>query len=437
MGRNAHIVSMWIYAAVIRLLAQFGHAKARGWIQMRQGNAARLIEATEALPRGSRWMWFHCASVGEFEQARPVMEAWRERHPEDAFLLTFYSVSGWNAFARRGMPGWRATDHVSALPLDVPGKVNAYLRAAKGASGEAGVRGMLCAKYDVWPILTSALVENGVATGVFAAHVIPGRWPFRMGGAFQQAAWRRLSMVSVQTETSVELLRSHGIAAEVHGDPRFDRVLQAVEAHQMDSALEQWVGGRPCLVVGSGWAPEMEAALKAWQPGLCAVVVPHEWTAKSIDDLRKKWEARDAQPVVWSVCRGADSRAAIPHGDVLLVDTVGELLGLYAVADIALVGGGFGKGVHNTLEPAAHGAVVLVGPEVGRFREVKELERAGGLVICSDEHELTQQLHRMWSRTEEVRQAGAIAQAYARSSSGAGIRIAAAWENHLVSEQAS
>jgi len=437
MGRWMHILVIGAYGAAIRALARMGHAKAKGWVRMRENSFTELQEATQKLPQGTRWMWFHCASAGEFEQARPVMEVWRERNPEDALLLTFYSASGWDTFARRGMPGWRATDHLSAMPLDLPGPVNAFLRAATGESGWGKVRGMLCAKYDVWPVLTSALVQRGIPVGVFAAHVLPGRWPFRAGGGFQQDAWRQLPMVSVQTESSVDALHAYGVPSEVHGDPRFDRVLQAVEAHQPDAELVKWVGGRPCLVVGSGWSPEMLAAMKAWQPGLCAVVVPHEWTTHGIEEQRKNWEAQGAQPVVWSACRGTDSRASIPQGDVLLVDTVGELLGLYAVADVALVGGGFGKGVHNTLEPAAHGAFVLVGPEVGRFREVKELELAGGLAVSETQQVLIQKLREVWAHSEEGKASGLRALAYARSSRGAGERIAVAWEKHLVRGQGS
>jgi 3-deoxy-D-manno-octulosonic-acid transferase len=267
--------------------------------------------------------------------------------------------------------------------------------------------------------------------------VIPGRWPFRMGGQFHRRAWSVLSLILVQTESSVAALSDHGLAAEATGDPRFDRVLQSVEAHEADAALERWVNNRPCLVAGSAWAPECEAAREAWIPGRCAVVVPHEWTESWVASESKKWEEAGARPVVWSVERGDDARTELSEADVLIVDTVGELLGLYAVADVALVGGGFGAGVHNTLEPAAYGAFILVGPQVGRFREVKELQRAGGLQVCADRKELVNRLHAVWNANLEVAESGARAQAYARSNQGAGERIARAWEKRLEGEGSS
>lgn len=437
MGKLVYMLVMHTYGWAIGLFAVMGHRKAQGWKRMRRGSVSRLAEATENLPGGQRWMWFHCASVGEFEQARPVMEAWRNRHPQDAFLLTFYSFSGWDAFAKRSMPGWRETDHVSALPLDTPGQVRPFLDAAQGASGASAIRGALLAKYDVWPVWVEALNERSVPVGLFAAHVIPGRWPFRMGGQFHRRAWSVLSLILVQTESSVAALSDHGLAAEATGDPRFDRVLQSVEAHEADAALERWVNNRPCLVAGSAWAPECEAAREAWIPGRCAVVVPHEWTESWVASESKKWKEAGARPVVWSVERGDDARTELSEADVLIVDTVGELLGLYAVADVALVGGGFGAGVHNTLEPAAYGAFILVGPQVGRFREVKELQRAGGLEVCADRKELVNRLHAVWNTNLEVAESGARAQAYARSNQGAGERIARAWEKRLEGEGSS
>ncbi len=431
MVRLVHILAMLAYGSTVRLLAALGHRKANGWLNMRCDALSKLTQATANLSSGQRWMWFHCASVGEFEQARPVMEAWRVRHPMDAFLLTFYSPSGWDAFANRGMAAWRDSDHVSALPLDTPGHVGAFLDAAHGTSDESNIRGVLLTKYDVWPVWIEELKRRYVPAGLFAAHVIPGRWPFRMGGGFHRRAWSNLSLILVQTESSVAVLSAEGLVAETTGDPRFDRVLQAVDEHQSDVALERWVGNRPCLVAGSAWDPEHEAVRETWLPGRCAVVVPHEWTASSVAQECAKWEAVGALPIVWSANRTEDSRAELPAGDVLIVDTIGELLGLYAVADVALVGGGFGAGVHNTLEPAAHGAFIAVGPRVSRFREIEELQRAGGLQVCGDQEELVSRLHSVWNADSEVHDSGARAKAYAQSNRGAAERIVLAWEKRL------
>lgn len=428
MGHWVHAVAMRLYRAFIRLAAAAGHAKAGGWMAMRDGGLDALRNAESRLSKGQQWMWFHCASVGEFEQARPVMEAWRTLHPDDAFLLTFYSPSGWAAFAKRQPLWWRPTDHVAALPLDVSSSVRAFLSAA---GGSARLRGLLFAKYDVWPVLVHALQEMNVPVGLFAGHVLPGRWPFRWGGAYQRSAWRTFRGLWVQNEQSVQTLAGFGIAAEAAGDPRFDRVLQAVSEHEPDSELVAWIGGRPCAVIGSAWEAEVAAALDAWAPGACMIVVPHEWSSASIQAQSTQCGSKNATPVVWSEHRAADARADLPPGDVLLVDAMGELLDLYAVADVAVVGGGFGQGVHNTLEPAAHGAGVLVGPRVGRFAEVAALQAAGALRVCSTARELSEAIASALANRERSEASGRAARAFSLQHAGAGQRIAQGWGDAL------
>lgn len=410
------------------MAATCGHAKARGWLTMREGRLKALGVATSRLKPGQQWMWFHCASVGEYEQARPVMEAWRSLHPGDAFLLSFYSASGWDVFARRQPEWWTAADHVTAMPLDVRASMRSFVQAAGGAER---LRGLLFAKYDAWPTLVAELIRARAPVGLFAGHVLPGRWPFRWGGGYQRQAWKAMRRVWVQTEASLTTLSAYGVNAEVAGDPRFDRVLDAVGQHQPDQALQMWVNDRPCFVVGSAWQPEWDAAREAWQEGQCAIVVPHEWTAESIAAEASRWEVMGARPVVWSAHRSADARAALPEGDVLIVDAMGELLDAYAVADVAVVGGGFGAGVHNTLEPAAHGKRILVGPQVGRFAEVAALETAGALSVCDSPTTLREAIQSALQNVDVSRRAGFKAAKYAHQNAGAGIAIAEGWSNAL------
>lgn len=410
------------------MAAACGHRKAHGWLTMRQGRLEALRDATSRLNPGQQWMWFHCASVGEYEQARPVMEVWRSLHPGDAFLLSFYSASGWDAFTRRQPEWWAADDYVTAMPLDVRGSMRSFVQAAGGADR---LRGLLFAKYDVWPTLVAELTRARIPVGLFAGHVLPGRWPFRWGGGYQRQAWKAMRGVWVQTEASLPTLSAYGVNAEVAGDPRFDRVLDAVEQHERDQALQSWVNNRPCLVVGSAWQPEWDAARAAWQEGQCAIVVPHEWTAEGIATEVSRWEAMGARPVVWSAHRSKNARAVLPEGDVLIVDAMGELLDAYALADVVVVGGGFGNGVHNTLEPAAHGKRILVGPEVGRFAEVAALEAVGALSVCNSPSVLGEVIQTALRDVEASRHQGAKAAAYAHQHAGAGKAIAQGWSEAL------
>ena len=419
---------MRLYRAGICLAAVCGHAKARGWLAMREGRLEALGVATSRLKPGQQWMWFHCASFGEYEQARPVMEAWRSLHSGDALLLSFYSASGWDAFTRRQPEWWTASDHVTAMPLDVRASMRSFVEAAGGAEC---LRGLLFAKYDVWPTLVAELTQSHVPVCLFAGHILPGRWPFRWGGGYQRQAWKAMRRVWVQNEASLTTLSDYGINAEVAGDPRFDRVLDAVGQHQPHQALQTWVNDRPCLVVGSAWQPEWDAARTAWQEGQCAIVVPHEWTAEGIATEVSRWGAMGAIPVVWSADRSKDARAALPEGDVLIIDAMGELLDAYAVADVVVVGGGFGNGVHNTLEPAAHGKRILVGPEVGRFAEVAALAATGALSVCDSTSALRKAIHLALGNLETSRRQGAKAAAYAHKNTGAGMAIAKGWSDAL------
>jgi len=428
MGGFWHGIAMRVYRVGIGLAAACGHAKASGWLAMRKGRLEALGVATSRLKPGQQWMWFHCASVGEYEQARPVMEAWRSLHPGDAFLLSFYSASGWDAFTRRQPEWWTAADHVTAMPLDVRASMRSLVQAAGGAER---LRGLLFAKYDVWPTLVSFLTQARVPVGLFAGHVLPGRWPFRWGGGYQRQAWKAMRRVWVQTEASLTTLSTYGVNAQVAGDPRFDRVLDAVAQHQPDQALQTWVNDRPCLVVGSAWQPEWDAAREAWQEGQCAIVAAHEWTAASIAAEASRWEAMGARSVVWSAHRSKDARAALPEGDVLIVDAMGELLDVYAVADVVVVGGGFGNGVHNTLEPAAHGKRILVGPEVERFAEVAALEATGALSVCNSPSAVREAIQVALLDVEASRRAGAKATEYAHQNAGAGMAIARGWTEAL------
>ena len=428
MGGFWHGLVMRLYRVGIGLAAACGHAKARGWLAMREGRLEGLGVATARLKPGQQWMWFHCASVGEYEQARPVMEAWRSLHPGDAFLLSFYSASGWEAFTRRQPEWWTAADHATAMPLDVRASMRSFVQAAGGAER---LRGLLFTKYDVWPTLVAFLTQARVPVGLFAGHVLPGRWPFRWGGGYQRQAWKAMRRVWVQTEASLPTLSAYGVNAEVAGDPRFDRVLDAVGQHQPDKALQSWVNNRPCLVVGSAWQPEWDAVRAAWQEGQCAIVVPHEWTAEGIATEASRWEAMGARPVAWSAHRSKDARAALPEGDVLIVDAMGELLDAYAVTDVVVVGGGFGNGVHNTLEPAAHGKRILVGPNVGRFAEVAALEKTGALSVCNSPSAMCQAIQTALQDVEATRHAGLKAAEYAQQNAGAGMAIAQGWSNAL------
>ena len=431
MSRFFHALMMHGYRSAIEVAAVFGNAKARAWLDMRKGNLERIQLATAALSSGEKWVWFHCASVGEFEQAQPVMKSLRENDESLRFLLTFYSPSGWHSFANRKPSWWRNSDASAAMPLDTSTEVRNFLNAMTpvGASAPA-VQLLALAKYEVWPVLIHEIKKHA-PVALFAGHVIPGRWPFRAMGGFHREAWRNLSKVLVQSESSVAELRRWDIAAEKAGDPRFDRVLDSVAmVHaQPNKGLQDWVGKRPCLVVGSAWEAESRIAQAAWSLGMACIVVPHEWDARWAKQQQLAWKKCGATAIVWSELHdetlSAESDASFPQSDVVLLDAMGQLMHAYGVGQLALVGGGFGKGVHNTLEPAAHGLAIWTGPKVGRFAEVRGLMDCGALETAQSEVGCAEALSTAWGNSELLKKRGLAARQYAQRNAGAGPQIAA------------
>jgi 3-deoxy-D-manno-octulosonic-acid transferase len=441
MGRLIHICVMRLYSWAIGLAAATGNAKARGWLAMRQGNLDRVEKATQTLMGGEKWVWFHCASVGEFEQAQPVMKALRDHNDARSvtrdlrFMLTFYSFSGWERFANHQPEWWKELDAVAALPLDTASNVRAFLKALTppGASHPA-MHFLALSKYEVWPELIRQ-VSPEASVALFAGHVIPGRWPFRYWGGYHREAWQQLSKVLVQSDASVAELARWGIAAKAMGDPRFDRVLEAekVLGDPSISPMRQWVGDRDCLVVGSGWDPEFRIAQKSWVPGRACIVVPHEWDEHWAKRQQAEWKERGADAIIWSEILGSDAQRAVsfPEADVILLDAMGQLMHAYGAGGLALVGGGFGKGVHNTLEPAAHGVAIWTGPEVGRFAEVQGLQECGALVVASSESDCAEELASSWGDSQRYQKMGASAQNFVNGHAGSGSRIASELQQFL------
>jgi 3-deoxy-D-manno-octulosonic-acid transferase len=280
------------------------------------------------------------------------------------------------------------------------------------------------AKYDVWPELIAQLKPYAPLV-LFAGHVIAGRWPFRLGGSFHRNAWKNLNKVLVQIESSVVELERWGIEAAAVGDPRFDRVLEAetsVRANS-DQSLKEWVGHRMCLVVGSAWKAESRIAQAAWTSGKACIVVPHEWDSNWAEGQKDEWAKRGAKAIVWSEFRstGVEDSKTIPEADVILLDAMGHLMDAYGAGHFALVGGGFGKGVHNTLEPAAHGLAIWTGPHVGRFAEVQALQDCAALESMKNEDACVQSINVAWEDPERIQKMGSAARKYAAQNAGAGL----------------
>jgi 3-deoxy-D-manno-octulosonic-acid transferase len=383
-----------------------GNPKARLWCQGRRNWPALVRQRVEACPHKGPSIWVHASSLGEFEQARPVIEALRARLPEARIWLTFFSPSGYEV---RKL--YAAASGVFYLPLDTPPNARKWV-------GLLQPQLALFAKYDLWPHLLAELARKQVPALLFSAHPrAHSAWFGRWGRWLYGPALRSLAHTYVQTEADAELFRKAGYTrVTAVGDTRFDRVWTVAQTASPQEWVTQWAGDAPVLVAGSTW-PQDETLL--WQalqaPELRAIrllLVPHEVDAAHIQATLARVGGHAPRYTQLRENPGTDSR-------VLVVDAVGLLSGLYREAWVTYVGGGFGSGIHNTLEPSAHGKPVIFGPKHQRFREAGELMAAGAAVEVRSAEDLRNVLIRWLNEPQTCATAGEAAQAYVQANCGA------------------
>ena len=349
------------------------------WRPRRDGKVAKLAAGQyEALSRlksmvepGARYIWIHAASLGEFEQGRPLIEKIKRERPELKVLLTFFSPSGYEV--RKNYP---EADIVLYLPLDTPGNVRMWLETVKPEA-------VIFVKYEFWGNYLSELKRRAIPTYIVSAIFRPGQIFFRpWGGPFRKmlGCFNRLF---VQDRRSQELLA--GVDVEnvtVAGDTRFDRVT-AIRAKRRDIAsVELFKSAHPdayTLVVGSSWEKDEDVYVPVLKKhdNVCAIIAPHEFDKDRLSAMRRRLGS-DSTMLFSDFERlyKEDSKAAAKVASAiryLIIDCYGLLSSLYRYADIAYVGGGFGVGIHNINEAAVYGIPVIFGPNYAKFNEAVEL----------------------------------------------------------------
>ena len=399
-----------LWAWLLRLLAGLGHARAQSRVAIRK-------EGHDAVLRGSDapCMWFHVSSLGELEQAIPVMQAYRALHPDTLWLLTVYSPSAWHPLQAKGVAtvvdGWRESDVLAVLPDDFPSTWRTWL-------GALNLRGLALAKYDLWPNLLAACQERNIPIHVFAAapsSTRPNPTPST------PALWRLASTISVQDAAAADAFAQIDLSDKVSidGDPRVERVL--TRSANPDKVWTDWAASAGQVVVaGSTW-PEEERALRSmdWHPQRRLVLVPHDISESHLADLDRQWEGGAIRASAWLDL----DDAARALWSVVIVDSTGMLFDLYRIGTVAVVGGGHGTGLHNVLEPASAGLPIVTGPDLGAFREAHALEGLGALT-AGEVADLTT----AWlADAASCRQFGQAGKAWLESQRGASERIVARW----------
>lgn len=366
-----------LYWLGIRLAALFGHKKAG---LMVRGHKEVWRKLREALLPGDRVAWFHAASLGEFEQGRPLMERLRREHPEYKILLTFFSPSGYEV--RKNFEG---ADVIVYLPIDTPLNARRFVREAQPTVA-------FFIKYEFWRNYIEQLHRAGAPLYSVSSIFRPGQYFFRWYGLGTARTLRLISHFFVQNEESIELLRKIGIdEASVVGDTRFDRVIDIKHAAKELPLVEEFVAPRAdaahqaadcthertphVLIAGSSWGPDEDIIIPYFNahPELRLVLAPHVVNDEHLRQIESKLTRPAAR---YSQLQKGETKAA--EADCLIIDCYGLLSSIYRYATVAYVGGGFGVGIHNVPEAAVYGLPVIIGPNNKRFREAQDLLAAGG-----------------------------------------------------------
>ncbi len=398
MLRVAYGAAMYVMTGLIRLAA-FWNPAARLWVDGRRDWQASLARFPKK--KGKR-IWFHVASLGEFEQARAVIEGLRQKRPDIDIFLTFFSPSGYAQ--RKDYPH----AHVHYLPADVPGNAGRWI---DGLAPDMAV----FVKYDLWPGYVHTLVDRHIPTLLIAAHWTPDQRIASWSNPLVRHWLKRFDKIFLQRGDHLEAFRARGYHnLAVAGDTRVDRCLQLPD--ESSTRLPQSVRdiGRLDLVAGSTWGPDEELLFAATRdrPGRYAIV-PHDVSGAHLDKIMALAPGECVRLSAW--------QPEMPF-KYLLIDRIGLLAHLYALADAAYVGGGFGKGIHNTLEPMAFGIPVIVGPRHDRFPEAVDAIRLGGMFAVDDEDSLRNILDRLSERAFRDR-AGAAGREYLEAQRGASARL--------------
>jgi 3-deoxy-D-manno-octulosonic-acid transferase len=396
-------IGMWLMVIGLKILAIFDR-KAQAGVDGRRDIFEKI---RNAVAPDDKTIWIHCASLGEFEQGRPVIETIKTHHPGYKILLTFFSPSGYEI--RKNYPG---ADHIFYLPLDTSDNARKFVDMVKPEIA-------IFVKYEFWLNYLSCLRESGCRTfiisAIFRRDSVFFKW---YGGIFRQAL-KGFEKLFVQDNNSKELLASIGIDIDnviVSGDTRFDRVAEVRKSAIPIPTVAAFTEGHKTVVAGSTWPPDDELLLELARrhPDTRFVIAPHETAEERVEKLISLCPENKA---VRFTKVGTES---IPsHIQIMVIDTIGILSSIYAYADVSYIGGGFGVGIHNTLEAAVYGLPVAFGPNYGKFKEACDLIEIGAATSVTNMEELDAWLSRLWTDPELLESTGRKAGEYVSSHTGA------------------
>ncbi len=400
-------IGIYLYALIVRLVAAFGHRKARAMVRG-QHDTWRILR--EKINPNERYIWFHAASLGEFEQGLPLIERLRREQPARKILLTFFSPSGYEV-----RKDYKGADVVCYLPFDSPTAARRFIKLARPEMA-------FFIKYEFWRNYIDVLFKKSIPIYSVSSIFRPGQIFFRWYGRKYARCLRRITHFFVQNERSVELLRSIGVTDNVTivGDTRFDRVIDIRNIAKSLPIVEQFAqaqDGAPqpfVLVAGSSWQPDEDILLDYVNrhPEIRLVIAPHVVNDAHIQEIEQKLTTP-------ALRYSKATLENVQNYRVLIIDGYGLLSSIYRYATVAYVGGGFGVGIHNVPEAAVYGIPVIIGPNHQRFAEAVALMENGGCKSIENAEDFTAIMDDFLENPSHISASGSAAGRYINQNAGA------------------
>ncbi|MBC7488430.1 MAG: 3-deoxy-D-manno-octulosonic acid transferase [Cytophagaceae bacterium] len=354
-------LGIYLYSTLLFVLALFGHKKAALWVNGRKNWQKRLQEKFKNV---SSCVWFHCASLGEYELSVPLIETLKEKYPDKKILVTFFSPSGYEVKKNDNI-----AFHIDYLPIDSAYNARHFIDIVKPET-------VLFAKYDFWYHYLNVLHSKKIPTYVFSGTFRASQVFFKSYGSWYKKMLLFFTHLFVTNEESKQLLQKAGIQnVLVTGDNRYDRVFSTAKQNKIFPLIEKFKASHQLLIAGSTW-PEDEDVLADLihtnTPSLKYIIAPHEIGPDHLQQLEQKLHVKSIR---YSLI---NEQTVTDNIHVMIIDNIGMLSSLYKYGDIAYVGGAFKQGLHNILEPISFGLPVVFGPEYKKFPEAFDFITCGG-----------------------------------------------------------
>lgn len=362
-------LSIFVYSQLLKLVALW-HPKAKSMVEGRK----QALGVLKLVPKGAnKRYWFHCASLGEYDMALPLIEACKATNPELEIFVSFYSPSGMQHYHKRGF----VPTAVFYLPADTMGQMKELVEGIEADR-------LYLLKYEFWPSLMAVAKKAKLEVLAVSTILRPSQVYFKWYGGIFRKALLNVSHFSVQNKATQELLLALGVAApqiEILGDLRWNRVFAAKEKALANPLIESFKAEQPLFILGSSW-PEEENILAAYlraienQSPVSAfkiLIAPHDLSKGHLEDLKSKFPRAVYYSDFFERSFSSSNHTILNEARIFILDTIGQLSAAYQYGDFAFVGGGFSGSLHNILEPAAYGLPILFGPKHGKFPEAQQL----------------------------------------------------------------